>query len=173
MSPNVQSLIAAVRSADIAAAAVLTDALLDAGGSMKVEGGVLVQIQRKGWTRFGTEHPAEVRQGRYALVSKGRVELFGIIPAGRRYEQVNGRMVPTTEAKAYSRSFAIGDEAEHHSYNLSYTGLITSVTTKGVTIDKGHNDGKARLDLESFDSRNWDFDAVESADRNTQWFMTG
>ena len=68
----------------------------------------------------------------------------------------------------------LGDEAEYGSYNLSYTGTITKITEKCVTIVAypGSNMARThRLDLNEFCWRNWDFDAVATAKRNHEEMM--
>ena len=72
------------------------------------------------------------------------------------------------------RSFVIGDEAEYDSYNLSYTGTITKISDKAVTIVayKGSRNEKAhRLDLNKFCWRNYKFDAVKTAAENADTMM--
>ena len=72
-------------------------------------------------------------------------------------------------------SFVVGDEAEYDSYNLKYTGTITGFTEKCVTIVayKGHPgmEKTHRLDLNTFCWRNWDFDAVATANYNHNEMM--
>lgn len=74
------------------------------------------------------------------------------------------------EDHVYRRDFKIGDEAEYDSYNLSYTGTITNITAKTVTITEDFGLARARvhrLDLAEFSSRNWDFDAAKTAASNS------
>ena len=71
-------------------------------------------------------------------------------------------------------TFALGDEAEYGSYNLSYTGTITKITEKCVTIVAYPNSNMSRthrLSLNEFCWRNWDFDAVATAKRNNEEMM--
>lgn len=72
-------------------------------------------------------------------------------------------------------SFSISDIAEYDSYNLSYTGEITKITDKCVTIVayKGHKGMEAthRLDINSFCWRNFKFNAAETAARNAETSM--
>jgi hypothetical protein len=66
----------------------------------------------------------------------------------------------------YSQTFKIGEEAEYHSYNLSYTGKIVSIGEKTVTIQAYSgtlNQKNHRLSLFEFAWRNWDFDAEKIA----------
>lgn len=72
------------------------------------------------------------------------------------------------------RSFRVGDTAEYHSYNFSYTGQITSITEKGVSIVAYPDSPSARvhrLDLYNFCWRNEDFDLEETAKRNHEVSM--
>ena len=71
-------------------------------------------------------------------------------------------------------TLAVGDEAEYGSYNLSYTGTITKITEKCVTIVAYPNSSMSRphrLSLNEFCWRNWDFDAVATAKRNNEEMM--
>jgi hypothetical protein len=69
----------------------------------------------------------------------------------------------------------VGDIAEYDSYNLSYTGTITKITEKCVTIvaypDHPRMSRAHRLDLNAFCWRNWDFDAAATAKRNSEEMM--
>ncbi len=73
--------------------------------------------------------------------------------------------------KPYDKTFVIGDTAEYGSYNLSYTGKIVSITEKTVTIEEPYNYNpprRHRLKLREFSWRNYDFDAAETARRNSE-----
>lgn len=70
--------------------------------------------------------------------------------------------------------FELGDEAEYDSYNLHYTGYITSISDKTVTIEKtyGRNDVKKhRLHIYEFCWRNYNFDAVAIREKNKETSM--
>ena len=68
--------------------------------------------------------------------------------------------------------FKVGDVVEYDSYNLSYMGTITKITAKTVTVDKGLSYSKnKRMDLHSFAFRNYDFDALEMAKKNSETMM--
>jgi hypothetical protein len=56
--------------------------------------------------------------------------------------------------------FKVGDHVEYDSYNLSYTGPITSITGKTVIVRKGNwsNAKTKRMKPEEFAWRNFDFD---------------
>jgi hypothetical protein len=69
----------------------------------------------------------------------------------------------------FNNTFKIGDEAEYHSYNLSYTGKIISIGEKTVTIQAYSgtlNQKNHRLSLWEFAWRNWHFDAEKIAQDN-------
>ena len=71
-------------------------------------------------------------------------------------------------------SFVVGDEAEYSSYNLSYTGLITKITDKAVTIVAYPGSKIAvqhRLSIEEFCWRNFKFNAAETARKNHEEMM--
>jgi hypothetical protein len=73
-----------------------------------------------------------------------------------------------------ARKFEIGDIAEYDSFNLSYTGVIESITDKTVTIIayKGSsNEKKHRLDVYTFCWRNHKFDLEETRARNAETSM--
>ena len=71
--------------------------------------------------------------------------------------------------QAFDRTFRIGDTVERDSYNLSYTGIITKIGPKTVTIQDDCLSKTSRLDLSTFVWRNWDFDAAKTAARNAAW----
>ncbi len=69
------------------------------------------------------------------------------------------------------RRFEVGDEAEHGSWNLHYTGRIVSIGKSTVTIRDSWGSGK-RLKAADFAMRNWDFDSEEVARRNAEISQT-
>lgn len=71
--------------------------------------------------------------------------------------------------QTFDRTFKVGDACERHSYNLVYTGNITQIGVKTVTIKDDTLSETSRLTLEGFISRNWDFDAEKIAKRNGEW----
>lgn len=72
--------------------------------------------------------------------------------------------------QAFDRTFSVGDSAERDSFNLTYTGKITAIGAKTVTIkDDCLTDRTSRLTLPVFVWRNWDFDAAKSTKRNAEW----
>lgn len=70
-------------------------------------------------------------------------------------------------ALPYSRGFAVGDVAEYGSYNMSYTGTITKITTNRVTIVDGQL--TRSLKIGDFARRNRHFTAAAAEIRNAAW----
>jgi uncharacterized protein (DUF1015 family) len=73
------------------------------------------------------------------------------------------------EPKQTIKTFSIGSKAEYDSYNLSYTGTITSITDKTITIVEDHGTTKHRLKLDQFCWRNWNFDLEKIRKENAAW----
>jgi hypothetical protein len=71
--------------------------------------------------------------------------------------------------KQTSKVFSVGDPAEYGSYNLSYTGTITGITDKTVTIT-AHGTEVHRLKIADFCWRNWDFDMEKVKKANSEWY---
>jgi hypothetical protein len=65
--------------------------------------------------------------------------------------------------------FRVGDEVEYDSFNLRYTGPIVGITEKSVIVKKGRwsNAKTCRMKLDSFASRNWNFNMDEVAQYNS------
>ncbi len=71
-------------------------------------------------------------------------------------------------------TFHIGDIAEYDSYNLSYTGVILSITEKTVTIETysgTQSARKHRLKISQFAWRNYNFNAEKTAKENFETMM--
>lgn len=123
----------------------------------------MIVVMTKATTRMGKVYPSvatdySVEFGRKTASGYASVTVF----RSREGEQSDGT------------TFAVGDEAEYNSYNLSYTGTITKITDKGVTIVayQGSNIEKThRLSLNDFCWRNWNFNAVEVAKKNAEEMM--
>ena len=101
----------------------------------------------------------------YAAVTPGRqIVLFGVKP---RYDQATG----TYPRRGYVSRYKIGDEAVHGSYNLVYTGPITSITAKRVMINASDiGRGKRSLTIEGFSNKNWKPDTIADATKqNRNW----
>ena len=68
-----------------------------------------------------------------------------------------------------SRTFKVGDQAEHGSYNLVYYGSIQTITEKTVVIFDRTYDKTRRLSIGEFVFRNHDFDLARAQKRNSEW----
>ena len=68
------------------------------------------------------------------------------------------------------KTFDTGDVAELDSYNLTYTGVIRKITPNTVTVEQYPGTQMSRtkrLSMYEFCWRNWNFDAVETENRNS------
>lgn len=98
------------------------------------------------------------------IESFGKVEYVVTIETGRS-------ITVQKMSRGTSKTFKIGDTAEYDSYNLSYTGVITSITEKTVTIRPRSATRQRRLSIDSFSWRNWNFDAERIARENSETMM--
>ena len=117
-------------------------------------------IMTKARKRHGVVYPSQPTDYAAVITNSGRADATISVKKIRGYNMGAGRI------------FKVGDVAEYDSYNLSYTGVITKITDKTVTIKKYENsDTVKRLDLETFAWRNYDFDAAETARKNAEEMM--
>ena len=72
----------------------------------------------------------------------------------------------TLPEEKHDVTFRLGDKAEYGSYNLSYYGVITSITEKTVTIKEDDGTGH-RLSLAEFAWRNYNFQLERVARENS------
>lgn len=115
---------------------------------------VVEDIPQKSIRRRGVVFPGTPAKGHHAEIIPGvSIRLYGI-----ETNRVGG-------PAPYDRTFKIGDEVEYHSYNLSYTGRITSITAKNVSVQDDHMK-TVRLDLYTFSWRNRDLDLAKVSARN-------
>lgn len=141
----------------------------------------VLDIKGRDWISFGKRIERQAAKGQHAIIVPGKsVTLLGDVPdsrihACREHEDCRACYAvgaacarAALGAKAiYRKSFAIGDTAEYDSYNIAYLGTITAIGEKTVTIT-AH--GRAhRLDLATFNSRNWDLDMAATMKRNSEW----
>lgn len=64
--------------------------------------------------------------------------------------------------------FHLGDRAVYDSYNLIYTGKITAISSKVITITEDYTNGRVhRLKIQNFARRNYDYDAERIAEHNS------
>lgn len=69
----------------------------------------------------------------------------------------------------FNKTFKIGDEVEHGSYNLIYTGKVIAIGPNSVTVERSDIGNKPmRMDLCAFIGRNWDFDAAKITRHNAE-----
>lgn len=71
-------------------------------------------------------------------------------------------------------TFHVGDRAEYDSYNLSYMGVITKITSKAVTIVAYPNSNYPkthRLDMNTFCWRNFNFNEADTMAANSETSM--
>lgn len=117
------------------------------------------------------------RYGLTAHVVVGKsVTLVGETPAGHRnvLNPETGRYEPNAEPLPIRRTFKLGDEAECHSYNLVYTGVVRGITAKTVTVveyEGSNNEKVYRMTHFAFAEKNWDFDGAAVAKRNAAEMM--
>lgn len=122
----------------------------------------IYNVAARDYVSGGETKPGPVSVGENVEVVSGKyVRLFGT------KDRVVGGVLKETK---YDKTFKIGDEAEYDSYNFSYTGKITGVGTKTVTVTDGRK--CRRLSLHGFSFRNWNFDAAVIAARNAEISMT-
>lgn len=115
-------------------------------------------IKSRDYKRHGTTYPGTVKVGQHADVTPGKsIRLHGI--------ETNRH-----EPKPHDLTFKVGDTAVHGSYNLVYTGTITSIGAKTVTI-KGNFGKPTRMSIYDFNFYNNDYDAERIAARNADTMM--
>ena len=118
------------------------------------------EIKSKDRVRFGAKYPGQVLTGHRAVVIPHKsIRLHGI--EGNR---VHG---PLT----FDITFKLGDCAEYDSYNLKYTGKITAIGPKTVTIQAYPDTCNAKnhkLDIYTFSWRNCDYDGKKIAAHNAE-----
>ena len=102
------------------------------------------QVFTKARQRFGTIYPAKATD--YAV------------------EIVKNKSIVIYKNDVLVNSFNLGDTAEYNSYNLSYTGNIVAISDKRIVIESYGR--RYSLDLNTFCWRNYNFDAVKTAEQN-------
>lgn len=115
----------------------------------------ITNIAGKDWKKFGIIHKGPVADGQNAeILPNVYIRLFGLY---------KNRVNP----QPHDITFYIGDSAEYDSYNLHYVGKITAIKEKYVEIEEPYgNDKRHRLDIYTFNRRNWDFNADRIAKEN-------
>jgi len=70
--------------------------------------------------------------------------------------------------KEFDMTFVVGGQATYDVFNLVFTGTITKIGAKSVTITE--RSGVAhQLDICAFARINWNFDAAAAAKHNREW----
>lgn len=115
------------------------------------------QVFTKARQRFGTLYPAKATEFEVEITKNKSISVYK-----------NGVLTNT---------FQIGSTAEYDSYNLKYTGSIIAISDKRIIIEEpykmyGSDHGRRHsLDLYTFCWRNYDFDAVKTAQHNYEESM--
>jgi hypothetical protein len=114
----------------------------------------VTRVYRKASKRHGVAYPAAPTEYLVKIQKNKSIEIFK--------ELQDGTIVVGSK-------FVIGDAAEYDSYNLSYYGVIESISDKSVTIVKsyGKDVKKHRLDLNTFCWRNHNFDLEQTRKSNS------
>lgn len=108
-------------------------------------------------THRGRKYEGRIEDGANADVTPGEsIRIFGCTEYG----------------ESYDKTFEIGDYAIYGSYNLTYTGPITAIGPKTVTIDASDTGERPkRIPLYTFSWRNKFYNAAKIAARNARVSM--
>ena len=115
---------------------------------------MMIKVMTPGRKRGGVEYPPTATEYTVVIVVGRSIKIY--------CQRKDLSMVAGS-------AFEIGDAAEYGSYNLSYTGEITKITDKAVTIKKYGT--SHRLNLYEFCWRNRNFNAADTAARNAETSM--
>jgi len=114
------------------------------------------EIRSKDRMHLGRKREVEMLRGAKAQIAVGKsIRIFGT--------EHNHRLSPIS----YDLTFKIGDEAVYGGRNIKYTGRITKIGPKTVTIADDHQ--VKQLDLYAFIEKNWNYDAERIAKWNLEW----
>lgn len=134
----------------------------------------VLEIRDRDRRRFGRLHEGSILKNTSALITPGaQIVITHRVDRGERYvRDETGRHVPNAVAYVVTRTFKIGDVATYGGMNLVYMGCIRRIAENTVTVVE--NDGDSypkthRMSLYDFAQKNWDFDAVAAAKRNSEW----
>lgn len=129
----------------------------------------IIGVRSKDHVQFGMKYEGKIDPNKNADIIKNEsIRIYGLEKGRVRYDQQTKQTTHYT--LAYDITFKIGDEAVYGSYNLVYTGKIIKIGEKTVTIAKGHGDRNKQLDIDTFISRNYDYDAQKIFERNSNWY---
>lgn len=90
-----------------------------------------------------------------------------LVPSDYQCEVLKDKSISILKHGELLNTFVLGDYAEYDSYNLSYTGQIVGISSKRITIKKPGYTKCAYMSLYEFCWRNYDFDAEETAKKNS------
>jgi hypothetical protein len=123
-------------------------------------------VPSKPYRAHGYNLPAKPNENYNADIVKNKsIRIYGIGDTRQTYDKATNTF--TSQKPAFDLTFDIGSQAVYGSYNLIYTGTITAIGEKTVKIEKY---GKThQLDLHTFISRNWDYDAHKIFKQNSEW----
>lgn len=113
------------------------------------------------WHRVNNTKPTNTQGTYHAEIGRSSIRVFGIMT-----NHVNG-------PQQFNKTFKVGDCAEYGSYNLIYTGTITNIGPKSVSIAHGteQQPETTRLSIYEFIDRNWNFDAEKIEKYNLEESM--
>lgn len=114
------------------------------------------ELKTKARTMRGQVHEGQVEKGFQAeIVVNESIRLFGT--------QFN-----LATPKEFDLTFTLGAEAAYDVFNLVFTGTVTKIGAKSVTLTErsGRNH---QLDICAFTRINWNFDATAAAKQNREW----
>lgn len=161
-SDTVWALVERMMGGDADAATELDEII---GGGFTAGATRFTRITSRSWKRSGHVYPGKIIKNHFAAITPRRqIVLFGM----------EHRFAPGERGwvyRGYVRRFKMGDLAEYHAYNYVYVGRIVSISDKRVIIEKelgarGGEPPKASLDIETFDTKNHDFDLETIKKRN-------
>lgn len=116
-------------------------------------------IKDRDYTRRGQRYEGRTYKGQHADIVPGKsIRLFGTDP--------NYRIEP----KPHDITFNVGDTCVTDSYNFVYTGTITAITAKTVTVRDEFGRTK-RMDIAYFNGFNAHYNWDRIAERNLDTMM--
>jgi len=116
-------------------------------------------LKSRDGVRFGRPYTGDTKVGQHADVTPGKsIRLHGLD---------TNRVKPTP----HDITFKVGDRAVYGSYNLVYTGTITSIGAKTVTVTEDNGCKVHRMSVYDFNFRNCHYDGEAIAKRNFDTMM--
>lgn len=148
---------------------------------MSLDEQVIIDTAKEALAAEGTPYVEASEEAKFPIVSKtrnqrgmtyggeetGMFAQLGRNDEGKRTIHLTGRYCGYADV---DRTFAEGDIAVYDSYNFDYTGTITKISEKCVTIEEQHGKRTKRLDLATFAHRNYKFDLEKSTQQRMAWY---